>query len=54
MSFKSALIYDMDYITKEIDDIETEELIEISKAITKCYHLLINEVRYRESLKSKF
>lgn len=31
LSFKSALIYDMDYIVKEIDSIETKELEEIQK-----------------------
>lgn len=51
MSFKSALIYDMDYIVKEIDDVETEDLIEISENIRKFYYLLLTEIDYRKSLK---
>ena len=51
MSFKSALLYDMDYIIKEMDDVETEDLVEISEKVIKFYYLLLNEVGYRNSLK---
>ena len=51
MSLKSALLYDMDYITKEIENVETDDLIEISEKIIKFYYLLLNEVGYRNSLK---
>lgn len=33
VSFKSALIYDMDYIVKEIEGIETKELEVIQKEL---------------------
>ncbi len=48
MSFKSALIYDMDYIIKEIDSIETEELEEIQKNIKKFMNVLNNELNFRK------
>ena len=51
MSFKSALLYDMDCIIEEMDDVETEDLLEISEKVIKFYYLLINEVGYRNSLK---
>jgi hypothetical protein len=51
MSFKSELIYDINHIIKEIDDVETEELIEISESVKKFYYLLFTEIDYRKSLK---
>ena len=48
LSFKSALIYDMDYIIKEIDSIETEELEEIQKNIKKFMNVLNNELNFRK------
>ena len=54
MSFKSGLLYNMDYIAKEIDDVETEDLIEIGKDVKKVYGLLLEEINYRKSLKTKF
>ena len=50
MSFKYALLYDMDYITKEIDEVETEDLLEIGEAVKKFYDLLLDEIDYRKSL----
>ena len=44
-------MYDMDYISKEIDNVETEDLIEISENIIKFYYFLLNEIGYRNSLK---
>ena len=48
LSFKSALIYDMDYIVKEIDSIETEELEEIQKDVKKFMNILNNELNFRK------
>ena len=48
LSFKSALIYDMDYIVKEIDSIETKELEEIQKDVKKFMNILNNELNFRK------
>lgn len=53
MSFKSAITYDMNYIINELDNIETEELIEISKNTNKFLNLLMLKIEYRKIIEGK-
>ena len=51
MESRKTLFYNMDYIVKEIDDVETEDLKEIVKDVKEFYNILLEEVNYRKSLK---
>lgn len=51
MESRKTLSYNMDYIVKEIDDVETEDLKEIVKDVKEFYNILLEEVNYRKSLK---
>lgn len=53
MSFKSAITYDMNYIINELDNIETEELIEISENTNKFLNLLMLKIEYRKIVEGK-
>lgn len=48
MSFESALIYDMDYIVKEIDSIETKELEKIQNSTKMFINILNDELIFRK------
>lgn len=51
MESRKTLLCNMDYIVKEIDDVETEDLKEIVKDVKEFYNILLEEVNYRKSLK---
>lgn len=54
MSLKSSLLYDMDYITKEIDNIDTKELEEIYTISQRFANIISSEVWLRNNCEDEF
>ena len=53
LSYREALMYDMDYITKELDSIETKELEEISRDVCRFLNLISLKIEYRKKTNSR-
>ena len=54
MSFKDAIIYDMNYIIKEIDNIDSKELELIYKTTTKFLRDLGRELTFRTGFEEQY